>query len=86
MVHGPFFCGLAGDAPTGWVVARERCCGLLYALFLHTPLGALCGTGVVTHFTPQECGPVGESVVHSIQEHKTSKEKEYTNVYRCFSY
>lgn len=38
MVHGPFFCGLAGDAPTGWVVARERCCGLLYALFLHTPL------------------------------------------------
>ena len=38
VVHGPFFCGLAGDAPTGWVVARERCCGLLYALFLHTPL------------------------------------------------
>lgn len=38
VTHGPFFCALAGDAPTGWVVSRERCCGLLYALFLHTPL------------------------------------------------
>ena len=71
---------------TGWGVSAGAAVGYSNNFFSMPPVWILCGTGVVTYFTPLGCTPVEESVVHSIQDHKTSKEKEYTNVYCRFSY
>ena len=83
----PFSVLLRGDVlplPAGVLSASA-----LRAALIHIPpcpVWFFYGTGVVGHFTTQERASAGEGMVHSIQDHKTSKEKEYTNVYCRVSY